>query len=214
MCDRYSLGVDMETVSEDEEVVQIAWQLEPMSYVIPGRRSPVLLRRGDRLTVTLGSWGLGGLGRSRCGEGSGELVTQIPFDPEGTMPEWIRGLQPCAIPADGFIGTAHSTPEMAWRIGRPNGRIFWMAGLWKAGVGELDSSFTLLTAPQYLSGVGFIERAPVILVGASAPGWLSPRESCRNAPGSMPPNFLRGTPVTEHAGLPRDREQKSVIGTW
>jgi putative SOS response-associated peptidase YedK len=162
--------------------------------------------------VTLGSWGLGNGSRSRCGPGREDLMTGIPFEVGQVMPVWLRELQPCAIPADGFIGTGHVPPRMSWRVARPDGRIFWMAGFWRAGVGELDSSFALLTAPQSVSGIGIIERAPVLLVGASAPGWLNSQETGWAALKPMPPKFLCGTPMTGLADFVREWDPTNMFG--
>lgn len=204
MCDRYSLGVDVESVTEDPDEVHVEWSPEPKGDVQPGAVGPILVRRGTGVSVILGSWGIhqpAAAGRSQFGT----LLTSLLFaDVSVELPEWTHDLSPCAVPADGFVGNCRDGEgEMPWRFARVDGRLLWMAALGSLSPKPNESSFVLLTAPLWIPGTGLVQRAPILLSGSVTPTWLDPATSSRSDLrrwSRQPVTFLKGSPLLESAG--------------
>jgi putative SOS response-associated peptidase YedK len=110
----------------------------------------------------------------------------------------------CVVPADGFYEwTGPRTARQPMWIKRRDGQLLLFAGLyeqWKPAVGDMLTTFTILTCAANTTMTPVHNRMPVILSDRDADDWMNPREANPLALKRMlvpaPENLLEMRPVS------------------
>jgi putative SOS response-associated peptidase YedK len=91
------------------------------------------------------------------------------------LPAWVAGRR-CLIITDGFYewSPIDKKTKQAWAIGRADGGLMVMAGLWEPWRknGETRASCTVITTPANAAMLPIHHRMPVILSEKDWPVWL------------------------------------------
>jgi putative SOS response-associated peptidase YedK len=167
MCGRASLTVDPEELRAAFGLTDVP-PMAPRYNMAPSQPLPII-RQPHRLELV--RWGL-----PRPGHGLGvnvrvETVARAPAYRESF---WHRR---CLVIVDGFYEwRAAGKTKQPFRIHRPDGKPFALAGIWQPMVtsdGEILDTCAILTGPANGVVAPLHDRMPLIVRGAGYERWLS-----------------------------------------
>ena len=192
MCGRYY--VDDDTAEEIEKVIRLVdakvnGKLPVMEHihigdVRPSEVAPVLLKRGNILTICNERWGFPGKeGKTLVINARSETVNERPMFSDSVAHRRI------AIPAAGFYEWNKDKKKYTFR--RKDKNLLWMAGFYNR-FGEEDR-FVILTTGANASMEPVHDRMPLILEEDEIIPWIMEDGSCGKILKKAPCQLNRST---------------------
>ena len=204
MCGRYTLTTSGEALAKVFELLQ-APEAKPRYNIAPTQLSLVVRAgRGGVRTAAPLRWGLVPHWAKDLSIGARMINARAEnLDKRPAFREAL-GRRRCLVPADGFYEwKAVATGKQPYRLSRPDGAVFAMAGLWEtwtASQGTVIETFTVITVPPNAVVAAIHDRMPAILPREAWALWLDPRSRDTAALLALlttpPADLLRIAPVS------------------
>ena len=214
MCGRYSLTTAPEAIRRLCEVTAPLPNVPPRYNIAPSQDVPVVRPtvEGKGRELTLLRWGL--VPHWADSPKIGYRTINARAETVATKPTFRAAFRArrCLIPADGFYEwRKEGTGKQPYRICRPDGEAFALAGLWErwqAPDGEVIESCTIIVTAANDLVRPIHERMPVILDPADFDVWLDGGPAAANAAEALlrpcPSEALTVYPVSPRVNSPRN----------
>jgi putative SOS response-associated peptidase YedK len=191
MCGRYVRRSDKQRIAEAFYLGRLPddFVLPPDYNVAPKTFQPVIRRNADtgKRELTLMRWGL--IPFYSKDDKIAYKTTNARAESVTTMPAFREALKRrrCLVPADLFYEWQALDPArkktQPWAIGRKDGELFAMAGLWETWKDKTDGmpleTFAIITTDPNELMEPLHDRMPVILPRAAYDRWLGPADPSR-----------------------------------